>query len=129
MDARDKLLGGNVLEQEPARADPERVVDVLVHVERGQHHDLRVGTIVTEQSASRLDPVDVGHANVHQHDVRPQATRLRNRLFPVRGLADHLDVLLSLEDHAEAGADERLVVDDQDAEAHAGATGSLARKR
>ena len=129
MDAGDKLLGGDVLEQEPACTNPERVVDVLVHVEGGQHHDLRIGTVVTEQAASRLDPVDVGHADVHQHDVRPQAPRLRHRLSPVRRLADHLDVLFSLEDHAEAGADERLVVDDQHAKAHAGTTGSLARKR
>src|ERR687886_664305 len=38
----------------------------------------------------------------------------RRRLAPVRGLADDLDVLLGLEDHAEARADERLVVDDED---------------
>ena len=84
---------------------------------------------VGEEPARRLDAVDVGHADVHQDDVRPQAPRLRDRLAPVRRLADDLDVLLGLEDHAEAGADERLVVGDQDAQAHAGLTGSLARKR
>ena len=88
-----------------------------------------VRTAVTEQAASRLNPVDVGHADVHQYDVGPQASRLRHRLSPVRRLAHHLDVLLSLQDHAEAGADERLVVGDQDAQAHAGVTGSLARNR
>ena len=37
----------------------------------------------------------------------------------VDGLADHLDVVLGVEDHLEAGADERLVVGDHDAHAHA----------
>ena len=39
-------------------------------------------------------------------------------------LADDLDVVLGVEDHPEAGADERLVVGDQDADAHAASTGS-----
>ncbi len=37
--------------------------------------------------------------------------------LPVGGLADHLHVVLSLENHPEAGPDERLVVDDQDPDA------------
>ena len=39
-----------------------------------------------------------------------------DRLAAVAGLADHLDVGLGVEDHAEAGADELLVVRDQDAD-------------
>ena len=56
-----------------------------------------------------------------------EAPRLRDRLEPVGGLADDLDVLLGLEDHAEARPHERLVVDDQDAQAHSAVTGSRAR--
>ena len=37
----------------------------------------------------------------------------------VAGLGDDLDVLLAGEEHAEAGADHRLVVGDEDADAHA----------
>ena len=40
------------------------------------------------------------------------------RLQAVARLADDLDVGLRLEDHPEAGAHERLVVDDQDSNAH-----------
>ena len=37
---------------------------------------------------------------------------------PSCGLAHHLHVVLDVEDHAEAGADHRLVVGDQDADGH-----------
>ena len=80
-----------------------------------------------EQPPRRLDAVELGHADVHQDDVRLEPPGLGDRLDAVRRLADDLDVLLRLEDHAEARPDERLVVDDQDAEAHSGATGSRAR--
>ena len=42
-----------------------------------------------------------------------------DRLQAVLGLAHDLDVRLRLEDHLEARPHERLVVDDQDANAHA----------
>ena len=47
----------------------------------------------------------------------------------VRGFADNFHVLFGLEDHAEARTDEGLIVDDEDAGAHAGTTGSFARRR
>jgi hypothetical protein len=37
-------------------------------------------------------------------------------LLAISGLADNLDVSLSVEDQAEAGADHRLVVDHEDAD-------------
>ncbi len=40
---------------------------------------------------------------------------MRHRLAAVGGLADDVEVVLGVEDHLEAGADERLVVCDQDA--------------
>ena len=36
-DAVHQLLGGHVLQEEAARAGAQRVVDVLVEVERGEH--------------------------------------------------------------------------------------------
>ena len=52
-----------------------------------------------------------------------------DRLAAVRRLADDLDVGLGLEDHAEAGADQRLVVGDQDADGHARLTPAAGRAR
>ena len=135
-DAGGQLLGRDVLEQEAAGARPQRLVDVLVEVEGREHEDAdaTVGRRVAaaRDPPGRLDAVELGHADVHQDDVRRQASGLVDRLAPVRGLADDLEVLLGVEDHAEARADERLVVGDEDADAHAGSasaapTGSRAR--
>ena len=76
---------------------------------------LAVASGAAEQLPGRLDPVDLGHADVHQHDIRRDAARLLDRLSPVGRLADDLEVGLRLEDHPEAGAHECLVVDDQHA--------------
>src|SRR5206468_1224313 len=52
-------------------------------------------------------------------------------LAPVHGLADHVEVGLGVEDHAEAGAHQGLVVGDEDSDAHAASLsfGIVARTR
>src|SRR5439155_16385216 len=70
------------------------------------------------QAPRRLDAVDARHSNVHEDDVRSKGADSFDRRGSVARLADHLEVGLRLEDHAEAGADERLVVDDQDLDGH-----------
>jgi len=51
------------------------------------------------------EPVELGHADVHQHDCGLKAGGLLDRLQSVARLGYHLDVLLAGEQHAEAGAD------------------------
>ena len=63
-------------------------------------------------AASRLDPVHLRHADVHEHDVGPSSRASSTASSPSNGLADDLEVVLGVEDHPEAGADERLVVGD-----------------
>ena len=46
----------------------------------------------------------------------------RDRLGAVLGLADHLDVVAGVEDHAEAGPHQRLVVGDHDPDGHGAAS-------
>ena len=50
-----------------------------------------------------------------------------DRLEAVGGLGDDLDVGLAVEDHAEARAHQRLVVDDQDADRHCRRSRSVSR--
>ena len=91
---------------------------------------IRAAAAGGDDPPSRLDPVDDRHADVHQHDVGPSALDQRDRLGAVGGLADDLDVVAGVEDHAEAAAHERLVVGDQDADAHgAASSGSRAWTR
>ena len=58
--------------------------------------------------------VEFGHPDVHERDLRPGRCRLTDGLFAVIGFSDDLDVTLGLQDHPEAGADELLVVGDED---------------
>ena len=60
----------------------------------------------------RLQSVELGHADVHQHDVGLAAAHDIERRAAVAGLADHRDVGLGLEDHLESGAQQPLVVGD-----------------
>ena len=53
--------------------------------------------------------------------------RLTDRLVAVVGLADDLDVGLALEDHPETGADEALVVREEDADHPGSPNGRRAR--
>jgi hypothetical protein len=115
-DARRELLRRDVLEQEAAGAGAQRLVDVLVQVECGEHqHPDRRRAVERDDAARRLDPVELRHADVHQHDVRRQPPGQLDRLGAVGGLADDVEVVLGVEDHLEAGAHERPVVGDQDA--------------
>jgi len=69
-DGGGDLLGRGVLEHEAARACAERVIDVAVEPERRQYQYTRRGPFLND-AARRLDPVEHGHADVHQHDVGP----------------------------------------------------------
>ena len=66
----------------------------------------------------RLEPTDARHPQVHQHDVRPVLGDTRQRLLAVGGLADDVDAVEVLQDGDHAGAEHRVVVGDQHADAH-----------
>jgi hypothetical protein len=68
-DGGGDLLGRSVLEHEAARAGAKGVVDVRVETERRQDQHPRAG-LRAHDAPGRLDPVEHGHPNVHQHHVR-----------------------------------------------------------
>ena len=70
--------------------------------------------------ARRLDAVELGHPDVEQAHVGPQLAGQRHGLTAVGRLADHLDVGLGVEDHAQPGPDDLLVVGDEHADGHRG---------
>jgi hypothetical protein len=87
----------------------------LVGIER-RDDQYAHGRVVLDQLASGGDTVESGHANVHQHEVWTVAPDGYLSLLAICGLADNLDVSLAVQDEAEAGADHRLVVDNEDAD-------------
>jgi len=87
----EHLIRAGGLQDVPHRASLERLEEVAVMAVHGQHDDLHPGSLA-QQLASRRDPVDHAHADVHQDDVRLELERHLLDLEPVTGLADDLDV-------------------------------------
>ena len=103
------------LEEEAARAGLHRLVDVVVDVERRQDEDARVEPRALRCRRVASMPSTPGiRTSIRTTSGRRRPASL-DRLVPVLGLADDLDVVLAVEDRAEAAAHERLVVGDQDA--------------
>ena len=111
-DRRDDLLRRRVLEHEPARAGPQRVVDVVVEPERGQDQHPG-GGLSPHDPPGGLDAVKHRHPDVHEHHVRSQPPGHGDRVLPVAGLARHGDLRLALQDLAQSDPDQRLVVGNQ----------------
>src|SRR5918994_2920179 len=119
-----QVVGLDVLEQEAARAGVERLEHILVEVEGGQHDHAHISELaVGGDPACGLEAVNDRHADVHENDVWAVRAHPLDGLGAGRGLAAHLDVVGALEQHPEARADERLVVGEQDSDAHAEALG------
>src|SRR6185437_9283874 len=114
-DGAGELGGGQVLEQVAGGAGPQRLHDVLLVVERGQHHHLAGGQLPADPRG-RLGAVAPGHADVHQDHVRLQSDRPLDRLLTVAGGAHHVYAGLDAQQGRDPVADELLVVGHQDAD-------------
>ncbi len=96
-DRGQQVVRRDVLEQEAARAGPQPGVGVLVEVERGQdEHPGGAGG--GGDAAGGLDAVRSRHPHVHQHHVRVRGLHQAQRGGAVAGLADHLHVVLGVQD-------------------------------
>ena len=105
-----------ILEQEAPRTCPQRRVDVLVEIERGDDDDRNgVGDVGPRQPPSRLEAVHDRHPDIQKAHIGTDAARQRDRLRAVRRLADDLDPGLRVEDHPQSRAHKVLVVGDQHA--------------
>src|SRR6478735_8514726 len=109
------LLDGGVLEQVAGGTVLDRLVEVGLLVGDGEHDDLggRHGLL---DRATGLDAGAARHPYVEQDHVGRGGDRQLGGGDAVGGLADHLDVDVSTQQHDEAAAEELLVVDDQDAD-------------
>ena len=125
-DGAGQLLAGGVLEQEAAGSGLHGVVDVLVEVEGGQHEDLGPAA-ASGKLGGCLDAVESGHADVHQDDVRVQAACLCECLAAVAGFARDAEIWFGFHQHAQALADQVLVVGDQHADHGGSPIGSQAQ--
>src|SRR5260221_280674 len=103
------------LEKEPARSRPEGPEDILVELEGGEDEHSGLGECrVGDDLARRLEPGHLWHPHVPHHHVTVRRHCRLEGLTAARRLADDLEVGVGLEERPEPGADNRLVLGDQD---------------
>ena len=129
----DELRGGRVLEQEAAGTRAQRLVDVAVEIEGGEHEHTWFGLIcpAAEDLSGGLQTVQNRHAHIHQNHVRPQIPGQTHRLCSVGSLPDDGDVGLRVQQRTEPFPHHGLIVGDEAGGAHSagGAIGLWRGKR
>jgi hypothetical protein len=114
-DRVDQVLVGRALEHVTRRSCLQRLEQVaLVVVHRQQQH-VHVGRLVVDV-ARRLEAGHARHRDVEHGDVGLLGDDLLDGVDAVLGLGDHAHALLLVEQHAQAGAHDAVVVGDQDVE-------------
>ena len=68
------------------------------------------GRAAGDDAPGRLESVQVGHPDVHEDDVGPEVPVLAQGLGPVGRLANDSHIRLAVENDAEPGSDQLLVV-------------------
>ena len=112
-DGGDELRVRGLLQQVAVRAGAERLADVARVVLHREHEDPRLRRSLQDLRRC-VEPAPARHDDVEEHDIRLVEARLAHGFLGVAGLVLDADVLLGLEQQTQAGADERVVVDDQD---------------
>ena len=96
---RDDFGVGRLLQHVAGRAGGERLAHVARIVLHREHEHLRLGPL-PEQRSRRLDPVQAGHQQVHQDDVRLELSIEGEGIEAVGGLAHDIDVRLGVQQQA-----------------------------
>ena len=112
-DRAHELGGLDVLEQVARGARAHGGQHLVLVEEARQDDDARRGRELA-QALDRADAVEPRHDEVHEHDVGLERRDRRERRLAVGRLADDLDVVLQLEERAQALAHDGVVVDDED---------------
>jgi len=104
--AAARSAGGGGLEQETAGTGAQGGEDVHVQVEHREHQHPAPRSRVDDPAGS-LQTINPRHLYVHEHDVGTLGFGGGGGGRPVAGLGDHLDVVLDVQDGAQAATDVR----------------------
>src|SRR5712691_300103 len=99
----------------PRRESLPHVTRIVLHRE---DQDFRLRRLF-QKLRQYLDAAFAGHDDVEQDDVRLERASPKDRVLCISGLADHLDVILSVQEQTDARANDSVVVDEDDAD-HSG---------
>ena len=115
MDIPDRLQqfgGGRPLQNIPCRPCDQRLENVLIVLENGQHHDLQVLILLLEFfhafNARHLWEVDI-----HEHDIGDVRRQISKRLFSTPACRRAQKSFGTVDQHRQALADFIIVFDDR----------------
>ena len=126
--AVDEVGPAHLLQHVAGGARHDRAEQRLVVGERGQHQAGDLG-VLRADLAAHLDPVAVGQADVEDGDVRARRGDPPVGLLGGARLADDLEVVLGLEQLAQAAAHDLVVVEEEHPHRHRPSLASARRRR
>jgi hypothetical protein len=101
-DRRREVGRLGVFHEKAARAEAQRVEEILVESERGEYDDAHASEVgVGGDLTGGFQPVKSRHADVHEDHVGPELSGQVHDAGPVRRLADDLDVVAGVEQRLE----------------------------
>ena len=109
---QDDPVDRGVLGEKAARAGLHDRGHVRVVGDDGQGDDADRGVLL-EYLAGGLGPLEIGHAHIHQHDVRLQFVRQPYAHTAAGRLRDDFDPVLRIQQRRESGSKQIVVVDDE----------------
>src|SRR5579884_3199364 len=113
MNAFDQQIGGGLLEDHAARAEPHGA-DYVTIVFRGSENDDARGNRVEIDFLEHREPVLVRHAKVEQQNVRLELGDKLDGFGAVLGLADNGDVFVAVKELAQTIAEYGVIIRHQD---------------
>src|SRR6266545_447336 len=108
----EELVRFEVLEQVALRSRLDRLEQLGVFVRGGEDDHLDLGLFGADQAGGG-ETVQLGHREVHEHDVRLEAVRQLDRLAAVPGLPDDGQAV-GFQQAAQAVAEECVIIGDED---------------
>ena len=115
--ALDQQPRRHLLEHHPLDPQADRLDDVVLVEARGQEHHPRRRALGVELPQHR-QAVLAAHAEVEQQEVGPQLAHRLERLVAVDAARHHLELRLQAEELLEPVEEDRVVVGEDDADAH-----------
>ena len=111
----EQFLAGGFLQQVAARALHERLAHIGGVVVHREDENRRIRRCLLDLGCN-LETAAPGHGDIKQNDVRLFQARHPHRFLRATGFVFDRDVRFGVEEPTQARTDERVVVNDQDAD-------------
>ena len=114
LEGRGQFRNRSLLEQIAAGTGAKRLPIILFVFVAGEDDDPDLGKIFSHAGGG-FQPIEPGHGNIHENDVGLERAGHFEGLTAIAGFADDLDFWQAFQFHANAGADDGMIIGKQDA--------------